>query len=564
MTIGPHEWDALHDAARKSLAIFTQLAWPELNRGTGLIWGRHNDAVAEHLQAVTEGQIRKLIICIPPGCSKTTLAAQTWPVWEWLNDPHYRWGFAAYGGDLSKRDSVKRRDLILSRWFQDAFAPPWQIKADESLKMVFANDRGGEMRATSVGGAATGFHFDRLVTDDASRVLDIYTVRLAQAVRWYDEQWASRLRDPDKSAQVIIGQRLHDRDVPGVKMQDSTWTVLRLSMEYEKTYHCVTRIGWEDWRKTEGELLCPDRFGPEFIAEKKRNARVWAAQYQQRPQVGDGTIVKQSWFRFYHLDEHIDGCVAYPGDEAMDRWVGSWDMTFDGGAKSDYVVGQVWARKGPNVYLLDQVRDQMRFTDQRKAALRLARKWPEVTRWLIEKAANGAAIIDTLQRPRMEEGGSETDDGGLPGVIAVKPTGPKIARLEAVADYFQAGNVVLPHPDIAPWVVAYMDELSAFPSGTNDDQADATSQALSDIMRYGAPTAAEYDALLGIASSVPSRLPDGEEIQDPRDAARVVEETTRAAMDEERFARRERERVAARLGFDLNPGDPFSTRTFGR
>jgi hypothetical protein len=82
--INPHEWDALHDAARDDLGVFTQLAWPELNRGTPMIWARHNEAICEHLEAVSAGEIRKLIICVPPGHSKTTHAAQAWPVWHWL------------------------------------------------------------------------------------------------------------------------------------------------------------------------------------------------------------------------------------------------------------------------------------------------------------------------------------------------------------------------------------------------------------------------------------------------------------------------------------------------
>jgi len=164
-------------------------------------------------------------------------------------------------------------------------------------------------------------------------------------------------------------------------------------------------------------------------------------------------------------------------------------MTFDGGAKADYVVGQVWARKGPNVYLLDQVRDQMRFTEQRKAALRLARKWHEVRRWLIENKANGAAIIDTLRRPlTREDGVDDEDQTGLPGVIPVNPKEPKIVRAEAVASYFEAGNVVLPHPSIAPWVAEFIEELTAFPTGGHDDQVDACAQALRDIYRASAVT----------------------------------------------------------------------------
>ena len=559
--IDPRDWDAVHEAARGSLAVFTQLAWPELNRGTPMIFARHNEVICDHLEAVSAGQIRKLIVCVPPGHSKTTHAAQAWPVWQWLRNPSTRWGCAAYGAELSKRDSVKRRDLISSRWFRDSFKPSWALKGDESLKMVFANDMGGEMRATSVGGAATGFHFDFLLTDDANKALDIYTVRLGQAVQWYEEQWASRLRDPNKSAQVIIGQRLHDRDLPGVKMLDPSWTVLRLPMEYEKKFHCVTSIGWQDWRTTEGELLCPERFGPEFVADKKKNARVWAAQYQQRPTVGDGTIFKESWFRFYYLDEPIDGAVPYPGDEAMEKWVGSWDMTFDGGAKSDYVVGQVWAKKGPMVYLRDQVREQMRFTVQRRAALRLGRKWPEVRRWLVENKANGAAIIDTLRRPlTREDGVDDEEQTGLPGVIPVNPKEPKIVRAEAVASYFEAGNVVLPHPSIAPWVADYIEELTAFPTGGNDDQVDSTTQALRDIYRASAVTSDDYDAILPTTLGTPPPGRTGSGITDPREEQRALELAAKEAQEEERWKQRERERIAARLGLNIDPGAVFTTR----
>lgn len=560
MTIDPRDWDALHDVAREKLSVFTRLAWPEINRGTSLIWARHNDAVAEHLEAVSNGQIRKLIVCIPPGCSKTTLASQTWPVWHWLRAPHTRWGFSAYAGELSKRDSVKRRDLINSTWYQEAFAPTWKLKGDESLKMVFANTVSGEMRAMSVGGAATGFHFDFLVSDDPLRAMDIYTARLAQSIQWYEEQWASRMRDPDASAQIIIAQRLHSKDIPGIKMADSTWTVLRLPMEYVKAKHCVTRIGWEDWRTQEGEPLCPERFGPEFIADKKKNSRVWAAQYQQDPKVGDGTVFRSGWLRFYYIDEPIDGAVPYPGDAAMEKWVGSWDMTFDGGAKSDFAVGQVWARKGPTVYLMDQVRDQMRFTEQRRAALRLARKWPEVRRWLIENKANGAAIIDTLRRPLAREEGGETDDHGLPGVIPVNPTEPKVARAEAVASYFEAGNVVLPHPDIAPWVGQWIEEMTGFPTYSTDDVVDACSQALKDIMRASAVTTDDLNSILPGAATVPPPDETPDNLTDPRrfDASDAA---FREAMSEERQKQAERDRIAARLGLDLVPGERFSTRT---
>ncbi len=116
--------------AREHLADFVRLAWPTLNPATNLHWNWHLDAICEHLEAVTAGQIEQLLITVPPGHSKTTLVSQCWPVWEWLRFPHYRWGFAAYGKELSGRDSQRRRTLLESDWYRVGFRPPWQLSAD--------------------------------------------------------------------------------------------------------------------------------------------------------------------------------------------------------------------------------------------------------------------------------------------------------------------------------------------------------------------------------------------------------------------------------------------------
>ena len=563
MSIDPRDWEAVHEAARGNLGVFTQLAWPELNRGTPLVWSWHNDAICEHLQAVSSGEIKRLVINIPPGMSKTTHVCQTWPVWEWLNAPHHRWGFAAYGSALTLRDSRRRRDLMTSQWYRKSFAPKWELKGDANTVVTVANTETGEMQATSVGGPVTGFHFDRLVCDDPIKAEEVYTKALRGHVEWFNGTWTSRRRDKQDSAMVIIMQRLHDKDLAGVKLAEGGWDHLNLPMEFDPKRKCVTSIGWSDPRKEEGEPLCPARVTPETIADEKRRPAIWSAQYQQSPRVGDGTIWKESWMLFYYLDEPIPGAVAYPGDDVMDRWVSSWDLTFDGGKNNDYNAGGIWARKGPNAYLRDRTKAQMRFTEQRRTVLRMAKKWPEVRRHLIEKKANGDAVLDTLRRPMAaHEARSEEDSIGLPGLVAVEPRGSKVARAEAASTYFETGNVFLPHPSMpgCEWVNDYINELCAFPTGDNDDEVDQTSQALMDLMRTSAVTDESYDAILPAAAGVPPPGRAGAGITDPREAQRALDEAQREAQEEERWKQRERERIAARLGINIDPMAPFTTR----
>jgi predicted phage terminase large subunit-like protein len=190
----------------------------------------------------------------------------------------------------------------------------------------------------------------------------------------------------------------------------------------------------------------------------------FAAQHNQDPVADGASIFKREWWKFWTPEDLPD---------EFDEVFGSWDMTFKGGAETDFVVGQVFGRVGPNLYLLDQTRARLSFTDTLKAFTGLASKWPTVARWLVEEKANGAAILDVL-RPH------------IPGLIAVNPTESKPARASAVSSLVEAGNVFLPSPAHFPWVMQLLEELSSFPHGVYDDQVDAFTQALRDSLTRGA------------------------------------------------------------------------------
>jgi hypothetical protein len=157
------------EKARRRLIDFITQAWP-IVESDEFVPGWHIDAIAEHLEAVSRGQIAKLLITVPPWHGKSLIASVLWPCWEWIDRPQLRWLFASYAESLAIRDSVKARRLIQSAWFQRNWGGQFQLSGDQNEKRRFENDRGGYRIALGVAGSATGEGGDRLVIDDAHNV----------------------------------------------------------------------------------------------------------------------------------------------------------------------------------------------------------------------------------------------------------------------------------------------------------------------------------------------------------------------------------------------------------
>jgi len=460
--------------ATEKLEDFVRLAWPVLNPGTPLIWNWHMSAICEHLEAATRGDIKRLVINVPPGHSKTTIVSVCWPTWVWLSNPQTRWIFGAYDLDLSVRDSVNRRTLIESPFYQGVMRPAWAIEKGERHKKRFVNDARGSMRAVSVGSGVLGDHADFLVVDDPIKREDLHGPKLKGHVEWFQQTLSTRVRDISKACFVVIMQRLHELDLSGVLLKAGRYEHVCLPAEYEPKLHSRTSVGWEDPRTVPGELLFPERFPAEALAEKRTQLgeAQYAAQYGQTPTAGDGNVFRRGWWRRWR---------ALP---AQGTWLGSVDATFKDSDTSDFVVFQVWFKSGANAYLVDQVRARMSFTESKHALRDFAARWPLVARWLIEAKANGEALMSELKDI-------------IPGLIPTYPEriGGKVARAAACAPWVEAGNVYVPAPDaqrplgLAPgaawevpaWVSEYVEEHAAFPRAANDDQVDGTSQALNDM-----------------------------------------------------------------------------------
>ena len=182
----------------------------------------------------------------------------------------------------------------------------------------------------------------------------------------------------------------------------------------------------------------------------------WSAMYQQSPRSLGGNVFKSDGIRYY-LTKDLP--------EKFDKVIASWDCTFKDTDGSDFVVGQVWGRKGPNAYLVDQHRERMSFTKTVVEVSAMKDKYPLIRNVLIEDKANGPAVIDTL-KPKVQ------------GLTPIEPDGSKLARAHAMTYLWEGGNIWLPHPDIAPWVKALVNELLSFPAAAHDDQVDSLTQGV--------------------------------------------------------------------------------------
>jgi predicted phage terminase large subunit-like protein len=487
----------------RDLRVFIREAWPILEPARPFVGNWHIDCVAEHLMAVSAGEMPRLLINQPPNTTKSVTTAVCWSAWEWIDSPHLRWMFASYAEKFALRDSRKQRDLIASRGgkpdgrlfqrrgYQGLLAllgKSWQLSSDQNAKGRYDTTAGGMRLATAIRGQATGDHADRIVVDDPLNPEQAYSqVDRERVNRWWDGTMKSRFID-DKATAVIVAQRLHENDLPGYLLaQDAGWHHLCLPAEYipshQFTYPAKVRLasGREidgDPRTEPGELLDPVRLSEAALAEHRGNSFVFAGQFQQQPAPEGGGMFKRDWFE----PRWQPGFDRYL-ELGFDRVIQSWDMAFKDTKGSDFVVGQVWGFHGADCYLLAQVRGRFEFSVTLHVFRALTAFEPRAIAKLVEDKANGPAVISALRHE-------------IRGIIPYTPKDSKPARARAVTPLFEARNVVLPAADTIPCPEFYMDErgrrheippttvsdyiheLAVFDSGANDDQVDATSQAL--------------------------------------------------------------------------------------
>lgn len=459
-----------------SLPAFIEAAWPIVEPAYQYRHNYHIDAMCEALEAASRREILRLLLNIPPRHMKSLTTEVFWPAWWWTFEPEIRFLTASYGDQLAVRDARKQRMLITHEWYRHLWGDVYGLLPDQNTKSRFENDKLGYRIATSVGGVGTGEGGDVIIIDDPHKTDEIESeVEREAVIDWHDGTISTRFNEPDRGVEVLIMQRLHQKDLAGHVLEQGGWEHICIPAEYDRKHPFM----WpDDPRTKDGELLWPERFDRQALdALKKRLGSYRAAgQLQQLPVAREGELLKRHYWRYYDKTM-LDEPHRFP---RFSKIVCSWDTAFKDKTTSDYVVGTVWGVHGGDRYLLRIVREQMSF-GATKRAMKEIRAWAADTFFggvnvLIEKSANGVDIITELKRE-------------ITGVVAYTAHTDKMLRAQEAEPVLEAGNCLLPgdmhvdgtgpDPAVTPaWVQYFVDELAQFNKGEYDDQVDSWSQAM--------------------------------------------------------------------------------------
>jgi phage terminase large subunit-like protein len=551
-----------------SLSDFVREAWKVLEPATPLLWNWHIDVICAHLEAVSAGEIRRLLINVPPGHMKSLLVSVFWPAWVWAHLPEWRVLCASSGLSLATRDSGKCKDLITSPWYQYAFRPKWQIKRDSKAKASYQNDRYGLRHAVSVGAATTGFRGNALLIDDPLQVMQAYSDPARQeSVDWVDKAAASRLADPRHDAIVIIMQRVHWEDPAGhvLRQTKDKYEHVSLPSYFEKASAFRTVLAdterWmqfgSDPRKQERELLFPELFTEDVLvgAEETMGDLEFAGQHQQRPTPAAGNMFKAEYFC-----QDKEGKAFWPHDVLFDpaqliEAYLCWDTAAKKGVANDFGAGVLIARaRDGHSYIAPLVLEKMDTTDVEKKVLLTWATWKKRLGGILqgapieEGASNATAVVQHARRMMSHRREREMAyeqfiaRGGDPGRFDWKappdwtleewelvcsapqfhplPFSPrpmkKEQRARGVLSYCKGRNarmVALDEYVTRQW----MGQLLAFPLAKNDDAVDAMVTGLEFMagLSDNEPfidgdelTACEYEPLLSSPVAGPANIVD--------------------------------------------------------
>lgn len=414
-------------------------------------------ALDKFVEDVQAGKRPILVLQAPPQHGKSEIASRKLPAYLMGRFPDWRIAAASYSDGLAGAMAQDVRRNLNSDEHKRLFRPTRErSKYDIDRTGEFTNPRGsGSYMGVGVGAGLTGRSVTIGIIDDP---IKDQQEALSQTTKenlwnWYQATFTTRLSE--HSGQVLMATSwaldgLIERVLAEPSLQER---IVHLRFP---AINLPDETGYNP-ELPEGALV-PALHSLKKLQETKAGMSDywWSAMYQQSPKALGGNVFKETFIQYY-LPKELP--------KKFDKVIASWDCTFKDTDGSDFVVGQVWGKVGANAYLIDQVRERMSFTATKAAIRGQKKRYPQIREILIEDKANGPAVIDSLK--------SE-----VAGIIPIEPDGSKLARAHAVTSYWEAHNIFLPHESIAPWIKAFVAELTAFPAAAHDDQVDALSQGL--------------------------------------------------------------------------------------
>ena len=436
----------------------------------------------------------RTMIFLAPQEGKSTRVAEVFPVWALAQNPDTRIVMASYAMSLARRNGRFIRNHIETHGKDLGI----RIRPDVAAQNEWQLDgHAGGLFAVGIGGGLTGRAADMMIIDDPHSGMTTASSETYQTLAWDWWTGTAQTRLAPGAPVVLIMTRWHQLDLAGrlLAAEDGhLWNVINIPAVAD---HNPEKGETDILGREPGEWLESTRRRTVKQWEARRKgtpAREWNAMYQGRPSPTEGGLFPRKDWRYYDKPLWVEEGGVCRTTGGADEIILSWDMAFKATQNSDYVAGQVWLKRGPDAYLLDQKHARLTFTETLAAVEAMVAKWPQASAKLVEDKANGSAVIDSLKNK-------------VSGVIPVTPKESKEARAAAVTPFIEAGNVHLPRPSIAPWVDGLIEEAAAFPNGAHDDRVDALTQALNRLFLRGGQGSAFLNAMKARAEANGTQVP---------------------------------------------------------
>jgi predicted phage terminase large subunit-like protein len=443
---------------RNDFRAFLEKVFVTLSPSQPFVYNWHIEAIAYQLERVRRGEVRRLVITMPPRSLKSIACSVAFPAYAMGLDPTRRFICVSYSGELAKKHSNDFRAILDTKWYRQLF-PGTTIGPFKNSETEIELTARGFRLATSIGGTLTGRGAEIIIIDDPLKPDDALSdTKRNHANEWFNNTLLSRQDDKKTAAIVVVMQRLHQEDLVGFLLsQSDEWQVLTLPAiaETEETIPLWNSV---PYHRRVGEVLSPAREPLEVLNSLKNQlgGAAFSAQYQQMPVPPGGAMIKRSWIKRYN---------EFPSEAERRLVVQSWDTASKGGPDNDWSVCTTWyVADQCRFFLVDVWRARVDYPALKAQVQLLARAW-RARRVLVEEAGAGIALTQELTSQ-------------VPGIIPVKPEKDKVTRMSVASAKFEAGQVFF--PERAHWLADLESELFSFPAGRHDDQCDSISQALND------------------------------------------------------------------------------------
>ena len=441
---------ALRAYARDNFYGFYRLMAPVLMPGQPFLEARHFRVLAHKLEQAAKGEIRRLLIAIPPRHGKSLLASVALPAWILGRDPTRKIICASYGDVLARDFSTRSRDLLRSANYAEVFPGTALDAGGASLGELRTTGKGYRL-ATTVQGAVTGKGAHFVIVDDALKAIEAESeIARNDVYDWVKGSLMSRFDNPAAGVMIVIQQRLHQDDLIGRLRAEGAWDYLEMSGE------CIERQVYdlgddETWPFEPGDLLFPEVFGREALDQQRLDLgeAQFNGQILQRPSPPGGALFKLKHFQRY---EQWPRC--------LELVVQSWDPAIVDTETAAFTVCTTWGILNQKLYLLDVFRKRLPFHQIEPAILSMRHK-NSAGAVLLEVSGFGTAIANSLLK-------REDTSRWL---HCTEPRQNKVERAIAQIPKIERERVYL--PTSAPWLETFEAEVAAFPRSKFADQVDS-------------------------------------------------------------------------------------------